>query len=368
MPEQQGADPVFQHDIPLAPLTTFGIGGPARRFYRATDRVGLASVVARAQATGQSLLVIGGGSNLLISDRGFPGLAIRIGLRGLSWEQRPGWVELRAEAGESWDSVVAETVARGLSGVECLSGIPGTVGAAPIQNIGAYGQEVGEAIEAVETLDRETGAEVVFSRPECAFGYRTSCFKRADAQRHIVLAVRLKLAAHHTPAVRYPELTRELSDRGVSRPTPQTVREAVLALRRRKAMLVDQDDSDARSAGSFFLNPLLDAAAWSELKTRTEARGLGTPPGYGSPDGRVKVSAAWLIEGAGFQKGYTRGAAALSRRHALALVNPGNAAARDVAGLAREIRAGVLESFGVLLHPEVQLVGLSLDDETLDGL
>jgi UDP-N-acetylmuramate dehydrogenase len=361
MPQQQDPEPVLQHGVSLAPLTTFGIGGPARQFYRATERIALAQVLARS--LGQPLLVIGGGSNLLISDRGFPGLVIQIALCGLSWEKRDDGIELRAEAGESWDAVVAECVSRGFAGIECLSGIPGSVGAAPIQNIGAYGQEAGDAIVAVETLDLETGAEVIFRRAECEFGYRSSRFKRADAGRYIVLAVRLRLADHGTPAVRYPELARELRERGVTCLTPQVVRDAVLALRRRKAMLVDSSDIDSRSAGSFFLNPLLDRATCGELKARAEARGLGPPPCFETRDGRFKVSAAWLIEQAGFHKGYARGAAALSRRHALALVNRGAAAALDVVGLAREVRAGVLASFGVLLEPEVRLVGLSLEGE-----
>jgi UDP-N-acetylmuramate dehydrogenase len=301
------------------------------------------------------MLVLGGGSTLLVSDDGFDGLVLRVDVRGIDVRPAGAHVEVEAGAGEPWDGLVAAVVERGLGGIECLSGIPGLVGATPIQNVGAYGQEVAETIVRVRALESATGTVVDFAAEDCRFGYRESRFKLEDRGRYVVLSVAYRLAADASPSVRYPELARELDardERSADAPTLADARAAVLAVRRRKSMVTDPDDVDSRSAGSFFVNPIVPVEI-------ADAIGLDGMPRYPVGD-RVKLSAAWLIERAGFARGTTRGRAAISSKHTLALVNLGGARASEIVALAREVRDGVRERFDITLVPEPVLVGLTI--------
>lgn len=297
------------------------------------------------------MLVLGGGSNLLIGDRGFPGLVVHVVIDGVDYAVAGGSTEVTAGAGESWDGLVAAVVGRGLAGVECLSGIPGFVGATPIQNVGAYGQEVAETIVRVEVVDRSTAEVLSIANSECAFGYRDSRFKQADRDRYIVTSVTYRLENDGAPAVRYPELRRHLEITGVEQPSLGAVREAVLAIRRRKSMVVDTSDPDSRSAGSFFTNPIVTSEAADQI-------GIEGMPRYPAGD-HVKLSAAWLIEQAGFARGHVAGNVGLSTKHTLAIVNRGGGTAREVVALAREIRRRVYDRFGVELVPEPVFVNVS---------
>jgi UDP-N-acetylmuramate dehydrogenase len=344
---------------PLAPYTTLRLGGPAERLVTATSEEELVAAVRAADAAGEPLLVLAGGSNVVIADAGVPGTVALVRTRGIARERRPdGRVELTVQAGEDWDAIVAGAVEEGLAGIECLSGIPGSAGATPIQNVGAYGQEVASTIVSVRALDRRSG-EVAELPPEaCGFAYRTSAFKGRDT--HVVLAVTFALepSAQSLP-IRYPELARELGVELGERVPLHEAREAVLTLRRRKGMVVDPADPDSVSAGSFFTNPVLAPEEVAALEARVAER-LGPDarvPAWPERDGRVKVSAAWLIERAGFSRGYRKGRVGLSTKHTLALVNRGGATTAELVALAREIAAGVEEAFGVALRPEPVFVG-----------
>jgi UDP-N-acetylmuramate dehydrogenase len=319
--------------VELAPLTTLRLGGPAGALIEARSEDELVA------AAPDAALVLAGGSNVVVADAGVPGTVVRVCTRGI---ERDG-ARLTVAAGEDWDALVALCVAAGLQGFECLSGIPGTVGATPIQNVGAYGQEVAETVESVRVLDRATGRVEEMSAADCGFVYRGSVFKYHD--RRVVLAVTfvLREAARSGP-LRYAELARALDvPVGGSAPLAD-VREAVLALRRRKGMVIDPADPDSVSAGSFFTNPILDAAPEGA-------------PAWPEPDGRVKTSAAWLIERSGFHRGYGNGRVGISAKHTLALVNRGGGTTAELMALAHEIAAGVHDRFGVALHPEPVLVG-----------
>jgi UDP-N-acetylmuramate dehydrogenase len=296
----------------------------------------------------EPLLVLAGGSNVVIADAGFPGTVVRVLTRGV---ERDG-PRIAVQAGEPWDDLVADCVARGLQGFECLSGIPGSTGATPIQNVGAYGQEVSETVESVRVLDRASGQIVEMPAAECGFAYRASRFKHRD--RHVVLAVTFVLREDdRSGPLRYAELARRL-DVPVGGTAPlEEVREAVLELRRGKGMVIDPSDPDSVSAGSFFTNPILEPDAFAAL----EARAGSPPPAFPEPDGRIKTSAAWLIERAGFPRGYGNGRAGISTKHTLALVNRGGATTAELMDLAREIAAGVQARFGVAVAPEPVLVG-----------
>jgi UDP-N-acetylmuramate dehydrogenase len=348
--------------VRLADYTTVRLGGPARAFVRAETERELIDAVRTADAAGEPVLILGGGSNLVVSDEGFDGTVVQVATRGVSRDGGPG--VLTVAAGEDWDAVVARSVAEGLAGLECLSGIPGLAGATPIQNVGAYGQEVAETITAVRTYDRVTGQISIFPNERCGFGYRTSVFKRDDARRHVVLSVTFRLAVQSVSApVRYAELAAALGVEIGERVANPMVRSAVMNLRRGKGMVIDAADPDTRSAGSFFVNPVLDGAALAAVEAAARARcGTGTRvPRFDAGDGLVKVPAAWLIERAGFGKGYSLGnGARISSKHTLALVNQGGASAADLITLAREIRDGVRQRFGVELVPEPVLVGAEL--------
>jgi UDP-N-acetylmuramate dehydrogenase len=420
-------------EVLLARYTTLGIGGPAARFVEAESDDEVVAAVRDADAVGEPVLVLGGGSNLVVADEGFPGVVVHVATKGVRVTPRPGadradgdtpggawggrppednaggvwagrppednaggvWAgrppedntaELVVAAGEDWDALVERCVAEGLSGIECLSGIPGLAGATPIQNVGAYGQEVAETVVAVRAYDRVRDTVVELSNAECGFGYRTSAFKRGGEAardpgrggraaldpasatgRFVVLGVTFRLArAPLSAPVRYRELARTLGVGEGDRVPLAEARAAVLTLRRDKGMVLDPDDPDTRSAGSFFTNPVISQHQYDEVRRRVAARS-GQPeaevsvPRFPAPDGLVKVPAGWLIEHAGFAKGYPgHGSARISTKHTLALTNPGGATAASLIGLAREIRDGVRQAFGVDLVSEPVLIGAAL--------
>jgi UDP-N-acetylmuramate dehydrogenase len=337
--------------VPLARFTTFRVGGPAARFVEAADADAAIEQVRECDRVGEPVLVLAGGSNLLIADDGFPGTVLRMNLRGVRADRDSDDVQVRVAAGEPWDDFVAWTVVEGLVGVEALSGIPGSAGATPIQNVGAYGQEVSTVITAVGVWDRLRGTAYSLAAEQCAFAYRDSLLKRSARFIVTEVEIRLRRAALGCP-VAYAELARALGVQVGERAPAAAVREAVLGLRRSKGMVLDAVDHDTWSAGSFFTNPILSVAAAARLPQQA--------PRYGVPDGQVKTSAAWLIEQAGFAKGHGSGPARLSTKHTLALTNRGGATAADLVELAREIRAGVRARFDIELEPEPVLVGLTL--------
>jgi UDP-N-acetylmuramate dehydrogenase len=329
----------------IAPLTTLRLGGPARELVQVADEEALLAAVRAGDAAGEPLLVLAGGSNVVVADAGFPGTVVHVATRGV--EEDGDLVHVAA--GEPWDPFVARCVAAGRAGVECLSGIPGSVGATPIQNVGAYGQEVAETVVHVRAFDRADDALVVLDARDCEFTYRSSIFKRTPG-RWVVLSVTFALeATGMSRPIRYAELARTLGvPVGGSAPLG-AVREAVLGLRRGKGMVIDPADPDSVSAGSFFTNPILDPEAFAELERRAGER----PPAWPEPDGRIKTSAAWLIERAGFTRGHGDPATvAISSKHTLALTNRGGGTATALVALAREIAGGVEGRFGVRLEPE----------------
>ena len=347
------------HDAPLAPLTTFRLGGPATRLITATTDAEVVEAVREADASGTPLLLIGGGSNLVIGDKGFDGTALRIATKGFELDG----TKLELAAGEVWTDAVERTVEAGLAGIECLAGIPGSAGATPIQNVGAYGQEVSSTITEVIAYDRRTHETVVIPNDECDFSYRHSRFK-ADADRFVVLRVRFALedAGGMSAPVKYPETARTLGVEAGDRVPAAVARETVLKLRAGKGMVLDPEDHDSWSAGSFFTNPILTEEQFAAFHARVADR-LGpdvTPPGFPAGDGRVKTSAAWLIDKAGFTKGYGEGRARISTKHTLALTNRGGATTEDLLELAREVVAGVRDAFGITLVNEPVTVGVSL--------
>jgi len=345
----------------LADYTTVRLGGPARGFVRAGTEAELVEAVRAADAAGEPVLILGGGSNLVVADEGFDGTVIQVATRGVSRDGGPGAVTVAA--GEDWDAVVARTVAEGLAGLECLSGIPGLAGATPIQNVGAYGQEVSDTITGVRVYDRAAGQIADIPGGQCGFGYRTSRFRGAD--RFVVLSVTFELAVQvRSLPVRYAELAAALGVPVGGQVESTEARSAVIELRQRKGMVIDPADPDTRSVGSFFVNPVLDAAALAAVEAAARARcGAGTrvPRFPAGEDGLVKVPAAWLIERAGFGRGYSPGdGARISSKHTLALVNAGSASTAALMALAREIRDGVHDAFGVTLAPEPVLIGVTL--------
>jgi len=337
----------------LARHTTLRLGGPAARYVEAATEAELVDAVRSADDAGEPLLLVAGGSNLVVADEGFAGTVVKMATRGVEVEQDDcSGATVTVAAGETWDDLVVRAVGEGWIGVEALSGIPGSVGATPVQNVGAYGQEVAETIASVRCWDRRSQVVRTIAAADCGFGYRTSRFKR-DPGRHVVLSVTFQLRLGDLGApVKYAELARTLGVEPGDRVPTARVRDAVLGLRRGKGMVLDADDHDTWSAGSFFTNPLLAVE---------EAGGLpDEAPRWPQPDGRVKTSAAWLIEHAGFGKGYGNERVCLSTKHTLALTNRGGASTADLVALAREICAGVERRFGVRLENEPVMVGCSL--------
>ncbi|MFJ3195299.1 UDP-N-acetylmuramate dehydrogenase [Streptomyces griseoviridis] len=347
------------HDAPLAPLTTFRLGGPADRLVTATSDDEVIAAVREADDSGTPLLLIGGGSNLVVGDKGFAGTALVVATRGFNLDG----TLLELAAGEVWSDAVARTVEAGLAGVECLAGIPGSAGATPIQNVGAYGQEVSSTITEVVAYDRTTRERVTLTNEQCAFSYRHSRFK-ADPERYVVLRVRYRLedAGGLSAPLKYAETARALGVEPGDRVPLDAARDTVLKLRAGKGMVLDPEDHDTWSAGSFFTNPILTDTAFAAFHARVRERlGDGVlPPAYPAGEGHTKTSAAWLIDKAGFTKGYGTGPARISTKHTLALTNRGAATTEDLLALAREVVAGVHEAFGVTLVNEPVTVGVSL--------
>jgi UDP-N-acetylmuramate dehydrogenase len=357
----------IRESVSLAPFTTIGLGGSARWFSTASDVAHITAAHSWCREHDVPLLVLGGGSNLVIADEGFNGLVLHLALTGVTLEQGSEGTRATVGASELWDDFVAATVARNLAGVECLSGIPGTVGGTPIQNVGAYGQEVAETIEAVTAFDIDRAATVEIPASECGFSYRMSRFK-SEPGRFIVTHVAYRLK-RGDPSVRYPDLQAWLERAQITNPTLEDVRRAVIAVRRTKGMVVDPDDPDSRSVGSFFMNPIVPVSMQESI-----AHAAGeAPPAFALSAGAsakvnggenlVKIPAAWLIERSGFRKGHIDGAVGISTKHPLALINRGSATARDLLRLATEIKRRVADRFGVALRPEPIFVGFTEDSD-----
>ena len=339
----------IEANVELASRSTLGVGGRATSFARVTTEAELGAALSWANERGVDVRVLGGGSNIVVADTGFDGLVVEVAMRGVAITDAGAAVEVRAAAGEPWDEFVAAMVSRGYQGLECHSGIPGRVGATPIQNVGAYGQEVSETISRVVTLDRQRGGRVLFSGEDCRFSYRDSLFKSVQPARFVVTEVTFRLNQQAPPAIRYAELERWFNVRATT-PSLSEVREAVLGLRRAKSMLLDARDADSRSCGSFFTNPILTPEDFAAFSARAAAE--GPSPSFPQRDGRVKLSAGWLIEHAGFARGTRVGSVGLSTRHALALVAHDGARAADVVAFAQQVQRGVQDRFGVQLEPE----------------
>jgi UDP-N-acetylmuramate dehydrogenase len=342
-------------NVPLAPYTTLKIGGPARYFTEARTNGDILDALSYAREHSLEVFVLGGGSNLLVCDAGWPGLVVKIGVAGISSATHNGKQVLTAGAGEDWDKLVAHSVTQNCSGIECMSGIPGTVGGTPVQNVGAYGQEVADTITSVRVIDTDSGETRDMSAAECGFAYRTSIFNTSQKGRYIVTRVSYALTAGGPPRVEYADLKRYFAARS-SPPTLSDMREAVRSIRASKAMLITSDDEDSRSAGSFFKNPIVPIEEYDRI-TALPPRKDQKPPSYPAPKGHVKMSAAWLVEQAGFHKGYTEGRVGISRKHTLAIVNRGGATANEVVQFKNKVQEGVLRAFGVQLHPEPVFVG-----------
>ena len=340
-----------EENVPLAPLTTIGIGGPARFFFRAATVDEVRAALDWAKERDLRVFLLGGGSNLLISDAGFDGLVIHLDLRGITIESEDEYAMVKVAAGEPWDAFVRFAVEHGWAGIECLSGIPGSTGATPIQNVGAYGQDVSETVARVEVLDRTTGLVTWLTNWDCRFAYRSSLFKNYERDRYVVLSVTFRLKRGGCATIRYPELQKYVDERGVSVDDLQGVRDAVIAIRKRKGMVLDPTDPDTRSDGSFFMNPILTRAQYEAF-----ARIAPEAPHYPSGDD-VKLSAAWLIEHAGFTKGFSHGNVGLSTKHSLAVINRGGGTAAEVVELVRMIQEKVRDAFGVEMHPEPNFIG-----------
>jgi UDP-N-acetylmuramate dehydrogenase len=342
---------LIRENVPLAPLTTLGVGGPARYFAEPTTEFEIVEAVEFARSQKVPLLVLGGGSNLVVADAGFAGLVLKIGIAKVTRRENI----FTAAAGCDWDALVAQTVDLGYAGLECLSGIPGTVGGTPVQNVGAYGQDVAETITEVRVLDLQSLEIKTLSNAECGFAYRSSIFNTTERGRYIILRVSYALRPGGEPRIRYADLEKHFAGHAVT-PTLSELRNAVRDIRHSKAMLIVPGEEDARSAGSFFKNPIVPQAHFEELSNRLQSERLQLP-NYPAGDGHRKLPAAWLVEHAGFAKGYTKGAAGISHKHALAIVNRGAAKAADILALRDEIQAGVIDKFGIKLESEPVLVG-----------
>jgi UDP-N-acetylmuramate dehydrogenase len=359
----------IQENIPLAPLTTLQVGGAARYFAELRREDEVQQAVQFAKSRDLPLFVLGEGSNLVVADAGWPGLVLKIAIGGITASNTKDGkaVLFSVGAGVVWDEFIAQAVVQNCAGVECLSGIPGSVGGTPVQNVGAYGQEVSDTIESVRALDLKEDRIVLLPKPACGFRYRSSIFNSTQRGRYIILRVNYRLKRGAPASLKYVDLQKYFAERFSERlekktpPSLAEVREAVRAIRRSKGMLIVPGDEDCRSAGSFFKNPVLGEAQFTELAARAAAKSLEVPsyPAAHSEDkdAQRKVSAAWLVEHSGFSKGYTAGAAGISHKHALALINRGEATASDIVGLKDEIQRGVQEAWGVLLEPEPVFVG-----------
>jgi UDP-N-acetylmuramate dehydrogenase len=352
----------MQENVPMAPLTTLQVGGAARYFAELKRQDDVREAVQFARGHDLRLFVLGGGSNLVVADSGWPGLVLRIAIGGIA---TPNPTDLAGNAvlfsvgaGVDWDDFVAQAVAQNCAGVECLSGIPGSVGGTPVQNVGAYGQEVSDTIESVRAFDLKEDRMVVLPKPACGFRYRTSIFNTTEPGRYIIVRVNYRLKRGGAPSLKYADLQKHFAERlaGKKMPSLAEVRDAVREIRRSKGMLIVPGDEDCRSAGSFFKNPVLTEQQFQDLAARAASRGLEIPS-YPALDAQRKVSAAWLVEHSGFSKGYATGAAGISKKHALALINRGDAKASDIVSLKDEIQQGVQKAWGIPLEPEPVFIG-----------
>jgi UDP-N-acetylmuramate dehydrogenase len=347
---------------PLSRHTTIGLGGNAHSFATCTTVEQIKECLTYAKERKLPLQVIGAGSNIIFPDTGYPGLVMKVGVQGVRIDEDSDGATITAQAGEEWDAFVRLCIQRGCAGIECLSGIPGLVGATPIQNVGAYGQEVRETIIALTALDRHTRAEVKFSGSECGFSYRQSRFKAGDADRYIITSMTFHLRKGVRPSIRYAELRNYLESHGTldtlepGRPALEAVRSAVLALRKKKSMVLDPSDPNTRSVGSFFMNPVLTREQFAALDKLWKRTGKADAIPIFPAEKGVKVPAAWLVEKAGFHKGLRRGGVGISANHALALVNYGGTT-RELLELATEIQEGVYAEFGIRLEREPVVVG-----------
>jgi len=348
----------IQENIPLAPLTTLQVGGAARYFAQAQREDDVREAVEFAKTRQFPLFVLGGGSNLVIADSGWPGLVLQIAIGGLTSESSRDAVLFSVGAGQHWDDFVEHAVTQNCAGIECLSGIPGSVGGTPVQNVGAYGQEVADTIESVRVLDTKDNRIAVLPKPACGFRYRSSIFNRdghgGERGRYIILKVNYRLKRGGAPSLKYADLQKHFAD--TKAPTLAAVRDAVRQIRRSKGMLIVPGDEDCRSAGSFFKNPVLSETQLQDLAQRAQSKGLEIPH-YPALDALHKVSAAWLVEHSGFARGFRLGPAGISNKHALALINTGDATAADILRLKEAIQQAVEQAWGVLLEPEPVLVG-----------
>jgi UDP-N-acetylmuramate dehydrogenase len=344
----------LQRNVPLAPFTTLGIGGPARIFIRAETVDEIREALSWTAAQNEPLFILGGGSNVLIADEGFDGVVLQIDLRGITVRDEDAEsVNVYVAAGEKWDGFVSFAVDRGWAGIECLSGVPGLTGATPIQNVGAYGQDVSETIIRVEVIERDTGRVVTLTNWECGFGYRQSVFKSSAKDRYIVAGVTFRLKPGGAASIRYPELQTYLDEHSIDLHDLRAVREAVITIRKRKGMVLDPTDSDTRSDGSFFMNPVVTPSQFDELLVRAGTKNV---PHFPSGD-QIKLSAAWLIEHSGFHKGFVHGNVGLSSKHTLAVINRGGGRAAEVIELVRMIQVGVRNKFRVEIQPEPNFIG-----------
>jgi UDP-N-acetylmuramate dehydrogenase len=349
---------LLEENKPLAPFTTLGIGGPARWFVEAGTEDDIAEAAAWVRTRGAQLFVLGGGSNLVVADAGFDGLVLHVGLRGIHCDAHdasgPG--SYQVAAGEDWDAFVERTVQDDCAGIECLAGIPGTVGGTPVQNVGAYGQEVASTIERVRAFDLHEHTFIEFIADECGFAYRRSRFNSTDRGHYIVTRVDYRLIPAGTPSLRYADLQKAFA--GQEQPRLVDVASAVRRIRQTKGMLLVDGDPDCKSAGSFFKNPVVSSDDVSRIAEISATEPARFPAGAGTENaGKVKIPAAWLIEQAGFAKGCTLGAAGISSRHTLALINRGGATAEEILALAEKIKAAVHVRFGIALEMEPVLVG-----------
>jgi UDP-N-acetylmuramate dehydrogenase len=347
---------LIREHVPLAPLTTLGVGGPARYFAETRSEEEVMEAVEFARSHELPLFVLGGGSNVVVADRGFAGLVLKIAISEHSYSAGThGMVTFVTGAGYEWDRLVEQTVEANCAGLECLSGIPGTVGGTPVQNVGAYGQEVSETIQEVHVLDLQSMRVKTMSNAECGFGYRSSIFNTTARGRYIVLRVSFALRHGSEPTLRYSDLQQHFAGQA-SEPTLIAVRNAVREIRRRKAMLIVAGDEDSHSVGSFFKNPVVSPSRFEKLSADLAASGLELPS-YPAGDGSRKLPAAWLVEKAGFAKGTVRGRVGTSSRHALAIINRGGASGAEIIALKDEIQSQVMKRFGIALEVEPVFVG-----------
>jgi UDP-N-acetylmuramate dehydrogenase len=344
----------IQENVALAPYTTLQVGGPARFFIEARTEDEVRDALLFARERSFEVFVLGGGSNLVVADGGWPGVVLRIAVGGTTTRSKDGQKIFTSGAGEEWDSFVAFSVEQNCAGIECMSGIPGTVGGTPVQNVGAYGQEVKDTITTVRVLDTITLQLRDMASADCGFAYRTSIFNSSEKGRYIVTRVSFALTPGGSPKIEYADLKRYFGEH--SAPTVKQVRDAVRSIRSTKGMLISHDDPDSRSAGSFFKNPILTQIEYERISLLPACKDQ-KPPSFPAPLGTVKISAAWLVERSGFQKGFTDGRVGISRKHSLAIVNRGGATSEDVIRLKNKVQDGVFKTFGVRLQPEPVFVG-----------